>query len=457
MKKARGTQDFLPVDIVKWEYVENYFKNICQRFGFKEIRTPIFENTSLFKRGIGESTDVVSKEMYSAFNSREYYKFIQDKNLHTSSPDEVMKLFLSDKNRLTLKPEGTAPVVRAFVENKMYADAQPTKLFYNTPCMRHERPQAGRFRQFHQLGIEMFGADSPASDAEIIALAYTFLSEIGISNVEIRINSVGCSKCREKYNKLLIEYLETKKQNMCSTCLERLEKNPMRTLDCKNENCQENISDAPLMLDNLCEQCMEHMESVKNHLNIIKLPYIVDPMIVRGLDYYTKTAFEIVHNGLGAQNALCGGGRYNGLVEQIGGPEISGVGFGLGMERLMIALDVEGVKLPEPKRLDLYVVAVDESCATMATKIVHLIRQMGYSVDRDFLDKSVKAQMKYANKINAKYTMVVGQDEIDNDKYIVKNMDTGDEYTLSFKDIYNKDIYNMDEDIKNIIADIFES
>ncbi len=452
MKKPRGTQDFLPDDIVKLEYVENCFKEVCKKFGFKEIRTPIFESISLFKRGVGESTDVVSKEMYSAFNSREYYKYIKDKNLQTTSPQEAMQAFLSDKNRLTLKPEGTAPIVRAFIENKMYADTQPTKLFYNTPCMRHERPQAGRFRQFHQLGVEMFGVDSPASDAEIIALAYTFLDEIGISNIELRINSVGCPKCREKYNNILMEYLQIKKHNMCSTCLERLEKNPMRTLDCKSENCQENVADAPMIIDNLCDDCIEHMNLVKEHIHSVNISYTIDPKIVRGLDYYTKTAFEIVHSGLGAQNALCGGGRYNGLVEQIGGPEISGVGFGLGMERLMIALDAEGVKLPEQKRLDLYVVAVDQSCVTITTKIVQSIRKMGYSVDRDFLNKSVKAQMKYANKINARFTMVVGQDEIDNDKYTLKNMDTGDEHRLSFEDIDN-----MNEYVKNSIADILDN
>ncbi len=439
MKKPRGTQDFLPVDIAKWEYVEQYFKDICKRFGFKEIRTPIFENTSLFKRGVGESTDVVSKEMYTAFNSREFDKFISDKNLQNASPSEVMQKFLSDKNRLTLKPEGTAPVVRAFVENKIYADSQPTKLFYNTPCMRHERPQAGRFRQFHQLGIEMFGSDSPASDVEIINLAYTFLNELGISNIEIRINSVGCPKCRQKYNKILVEYLKSKQENMCATCLDRLEKNPMRALDCKNERCQENVSDAPMMLDNLCDECNEHMELVKEHLNIIEIPYIVDPKIVRGLDYYTKTAFEIVHNGLGAQNALCGGGRYNGLVQQIGGPETSGVGFGMGMERLMISLEAEGFEAPKAKDLDLYVVAIDKSCEIITTKITQFVRKMGYSADRDYMNRSVKAQMKYANKINARFTMIVGPDEIDTGKYSIKNMETGEKYDISADELFSTD------------------
>ncbi len=425
MKKPRGTQDLLPEMLIKWNYIEESFKKICKRYGFDEIRTPIFEHTSLFKRGVGESTDVVSKEMYSVFNLREYYQFIQNKHVENNLSHDVIDKFLADKNRLTLKPEGTAPVVRAFVENKLFANVQPTKLYYNTPCLRHERPQAGRYRQFHQLGIEMFGSDSPISDAEIITLAFEFLNDVGLKNIAIRINSVGCPKCRAKYNKMLLEYLEDKTDNMCDNCKNRVFKNPMRTLDCKNEQCQENIIDAPLMIDNVCDDCISHMEHVKAHLDILDISYMIDPKIVRGLDYYTRTAFEIVHKGLGAQNAICGGGRYNGLVEQLGGPKISGVGFGLGLERLIIALESEKVEFPKEYKPDLYIVSVDETCDKYVSKLVYNIRKMGLKVERDYLGKSVKAQMKYANKINARFTLVVGEDEIASGKYIVKNMETG--------------------------------
>ncbi|MGL5752050.1 MAG: histidine--tRNA ligase, partial [Paraclostridium sp.] len=309
-KAPRGTKDITPKDSYKWNYVENKFREVCALFGYDEIRTPVFEHTELFQRGVGETTDVVQKEMYT----------FEDKG----------------NRSMTLKPEGTAGVVRAFIENKMYADTQPTKLYYQTPCFRYERPQAGRQRQFHQFGIETLGSDKPSIDAEVIALAVQFFNELGLNNLETCINSVGCPTCRAEYNAKLKEYLEAKSDVLCETCNERKEKNPMRVIDCKNPVCKENIVDIPYMIDNLCDECTDHFGKVQEYLNEMDINYKVDKTIVRGLDYYKKTAFEIISNDIGAQSTVCGGGRYDGLVEQLGGPKgVSGIGFALGVERLL--------------------------------------------------------------------------------------------------------------------------
>ncbi|RBP39214.1 histidine--tRNA ligase [Garciella nitratireducens] len=398
-KAPRGTRDILPSQIYKWYFIENTIRELCERFGYKEIRTPEFEHTELFERGIGDSTDVVQKEMYS----------FQDKG----------------GRNITLKPEGTSPTVRAFVEHKLYAEAQPTKLFYITPAFRYERPQAGRLRIHHQFGIEVFGSQHPSVDAEVISVAMALYEKLGIKNLELHINSVGCPKCRIKYNKVLKEYLSSKLPKLCSTCKNRYERNPMRILDCKMENCQEELKDAPLMIDYLCEECLEHFQSVQNYLKRLNLHFVIDPKIVRGLDYYTKTAFEIITKEIGAQGTVCGGGRYDGLVEEIGGPSTPGIGFGMGLERLLLSLENKNISIKEPKGFDLFIATLGTKADEIAFKLIYSLRKSGIKVEKDFMNRSLKAQLKYANKINAKYVVIIGEEEIKKDRVILKNMDTG--------------------------------
>jgi histidyl-tRNA synthetase len=307
----KGTKDVLPDEVYKWHYVERAFADICERYGFREIRTPDFEHTELFKRGVGDTTDIVQKEMYT---------------------------WEQAKRSLTLRPEGTSPVVRAFVEHKLYAEAQPSKYYYNIPCFRYEKPQSGRLRAFHQFGIEVFGTNNMMADAEVIALGHDFLQEMGITDIELRINSIGCPNCRSKYREVLKDFLRPKYDCLCDTCKSRFDRNPMRILDCKSPEDQELVKDAPKMLDHLCDECREAFEELKADLDAMGIPYVVDPGIVRGLDYYTKTAFEFVTTAIGAQGTVCGGGRYDHLSEELGGPPIPGVGFGLGIERLLITM-----------------------------------------------------------------------------------------------------------------------
>ncbi|MBP3930766.1 MAG: histidine--tRNA ligase [Peptostreptococcaceae bacterium] len=409
-KAPRGTKDITPKDSYKWNYVENKFKEVCSLFGYEEIRTPIFEHTELFQRGVGETTDVVQKEMYT----------FEDKG----------------NRSMTLKPEGTAGVVRAFIENKMYADTQPTKLYYQTPCFRYERPQAGRQRQFHQFGIETLGSDKPSIDAEVIALAVQFFNELGLKNLETCINSVGCPTCRAEYNKKLKEYLDAKSDVLCETCNERKEKNPMRVIDCKNPVCKENLSDIPYMIDNLCDDCKDHFEKVKVYLDEMDINYKVDKTIVRGLDYYKKTAFEIISNDIGAQSTVCGGGRYDGLVEQLGGPKgISGIGFALGVERLLLTLESNNIEIPNTKSTDIFIATIGENAKTKSFKILKDLRENHISADGDHLDRSMKAQFKYSDKINAKYTIVIGDDELANDTVTLKDMSKSEQTTIKLSEI----------------------
>ena len=409
-KAPRGTKDITPKDSYKWNYVENKFKEVCSLFGYEEIRTPIFEHTELFQRGVGETTDVVQKEMYT----------FEDKG----------------NRSMTLKPEGTAGVVRAFIENKMYADTQPTKLYYQTPCFRYERPQAGRQRQFHQFGIETLGSDKPSIDAEVIALAVQFFNELGLKNLETCINSVGCPTCRAEYNKKLKEYLDAKSDVLCETCNERKEKNPMRVIDCKNPVCKENLSDIPYMIDNLCDDCKDHFEKVKVYLDEMDINYKVDKTIVRGLDYYKKTAFEIISNDIGAQSTVCGGGRYDGLVEQLGGPKgVSGIGFALGVERLLLTLESNNIEIPNTKSTDIFIATIGENAKTKSFKILKELRENHISADGDHLDRSMKAQFKYSDKINAKYTIVIGDDELANDTVTLKDMSKSEQTTIKLSEI----------------------
>ncbi|EFM64820.1 histidine--tRNA ligase [Peptostreptococcus stomatis DSM 17678] len=412
-KAPRGTKDIIPAEAYKWNYLEEKFRDLCRLYGYEEIRTPVFEHTELFKRGVGDTTDIVQKEMYT-FKDR------------------------GDRD-LTLKPEGTAGVIRAFIENKMYAETQPTKLFYITPCFRYERPQSGRQRQFHQFGVEAIGSDTPSLDAEVISLAMQFLGEAGLKDLTVSINSVGCPVCREEYNRLLKDYLATKADVLCDLCNDRRDKNPMRVIDCKNETCQANIVDIPLMADHLCDNCKDHFKQLKAYLDEMNIKYVVDKKIVRGLDYYKRTAFEIISNDLGAQSTVCGGGRYDGLVEQIGGPSgYSGIGFGLGAERLLLTLEANGVEIGNPNHTDIFVVTIGDKAKLKSFSILKDLRENHISADKDHLDRSLKAQFKYSNKINAKYTIVIGDDELDKDKATLKNMETGDQKLIKISELVNE-------------------
>ena len=412
-KAPRGTKDITPKDVYKWHYIEKKFREICALYGYEEIRTPIFEHTEVFARSVGDTTDVVQKEMYS-FTDR-------------------------GDRQLSLKPEGTAGVIRSFIENKMYADTQPTKLYYITPCFRYERPQAGRQRQFHQFGIEVLGSDGPSVDAEVISLAVQFFNEMGLNNLSVNINSVGCPTCREEYNRKLKEYLDQKVDVLCETCLERKDKNPMRVIDCKNPHCKENLQDIPFMIDHLCEDCKDHFDKLQTYLKEMDINYVVDKTIVRGLDYYKKTAFEIISNDIGSQSTVCGGGRYDGLVEMLGGPKgISGIGFALGAERLLLTLENNNIEIENPKSTDIYIATIGDAAKTKSFKLIKDLRTNHISADNDHLDKSLKAQFKYSDKLNAKYTVVIGDDELANDTAILKNMKTSEQTTIKLSELVDE-------------------
>lgn len=409
-KAPRGTKDITPKDAYKWNYVENKFREICSLFGYEEMRTPVFEHTELFKRSVGDTTDIVQKEMYS----------------------------FTDKGGrdITLKPEGTAGVVRAFIENKLYADTQPTKLFYITPCFRYERPQAGRQRQFHQFGIEALGSDKPSLDAEVIALAVQFFTEVGLKDLAVSINSVGCPTCRAEYNARLKEYLDAKSDVLCETCLERKDKNPMRVIDCKNPTCKENLNDIPFMVDHICDDCKDHFEKLQTYLKEMDINFVVDKTIVRGLDYYKKTAFEIISNDIGSQSTVCGGGRYDGLVEQLGGPKgVSGIGFAIGAERLLLTMENNNIEIENPYATDIFIVTIGDEAKTKSFKLLKDLRTNHISAENDHLDRSVKAQFKYSDKINAKFTIVIGDDELANDTATLKNMSTSEQTTIKLSEI----------------------
>lgn len=409
IRAPRGTKDVLPSEVYKWNYVENLFRSVCNRFGYKEIRTPIFEETRLFQRGVGETTDIVQKEMYS---------------------------FKDNGGReITLKPEGTAPVVRSFIENKLYSDPQPTKLFYVTPCFRYERPQAGRLRAFHQFGIEVFGTDDPSVDAEVISVAMHFFKELGLKNLELRINSIGCPDCRKRYNQVLREYLKEKLPNLCDTCKDRYDRNPMRIIDCKVESCKREIKDVPWMLDYICDTCKEDFDKLKENLSLMGIDYLVDPSIVRGLDYYTKTAFEIVSNKIGAQGTVCGGGRYDGLIEELGGPPTPGVGFGMGIERLLLTLDNNEISIPTPKALDVFIIATEENSRKEATRLLYQLREKGFSADKDYMNRSMKAQFKTADRLNVAYAIIVGEDELSRNAVLIRDMRIGEQTEVALSDV----------------------
>lgn len=405
----KGTKDVMPKEVYKWQFVEKKFKEICDKHGFKEVRTPMFEHTELFTRGVGDTTDIVEKQMYT-FNDYA-------------------------QRSITLKPEGTSPVVRAFVEHKIYADVQPTKMYYVIPCFRYEKPQSGRLREFHQLGIETFGTGNMMADAEIIALAYDFLNDLGIKDVELRINSIGCPSCRQKHREALRAFLQPKYDDLCETCKGRFERNPLRILDCKSPVCQELAKGAPMMLDYLCDDCADAFESLKENLTAMGIPFTVDPGIVRGLDYYTKTAFEFVSNNIGAQGTVCGGGRYDNLIHEIGGPDIPGVGFGLGIERLLLVMEANGIVIPEPDSIDVFISFMGDRGKNFGMKLMRELRLAGVKTEMDVLARNLKGQLKYADRLGAKYTVVVGDNELDEGAIILKDMAHSVQETVAIENI----------------------
>lgn len=402
IQKLKGTQDIIPGQVEKWQRLEKLAGNICRRFGYREIRSPIFEHTELFSRGVGETTDIVEKEMYT----------FEDKG----------------KRNISLRPEGTAGVVRAYIENKLYGEPDLTKLYYFGPMFRYEQPQSGRNRQFHQFGAEAIGSADPGLDAEAIALGFTFLREIGLKDVRIEINSVGTPAVRSVYREKIREFFAPVKDKLCKDCQSRYDRNPMRILDCKID--QKYGEGAPSILDYLDEECSVHFETVKSMLTDMEIPFDVNHRMVRGLDYYTHTAFEYKAAGIGAIDTVGGGGRYNGLVGEIGGQDQPGVGFALGVERILLLLEAQGVEFAKPESLDLYVIGLGEAAERAIVKLVHQLRLEGLSTEKDYQGRKIKAQMKSADRLHAAYVAILGDDELERGEITVKHMATGEQETL---------------------------
>lgn len=406
-KAIKGTKDVLPSEVYKNQYIEATCLTVAENFGYKEMRTPVFEHTELFQRGVGDTTDVVQKEMYT----------FDDKGGRS----------------ITLRPEGTAGAARSFLENGLSNEALPQKICYLTSCYRYEKPQAGRLREFHQFGIECFGATSPLADAEMIALAKQIFDELGVKDLHLELNSIGSPTCRAEYHKALKEYFASRVDELCDTCRDRLDRNPMRILDCKSPVCSEIAKDAPVVLDYLCDECKEHFEKTKSYLDAMNIEYIVNPQIVRGLDYYTKTVFEFVADSIGAQGTVCGGGRYDGLIEELGGQHTPSLGFAMGLERLQLVMEAQGCEFPEPSRPDLFIVAMGDKATLKAVEIAKDMRDEGYSVVYDLNGRSLRAQMKYADKINAKYNVVIGDNEVNTKSAVLKDMATGEQSEISLE------------------------
>lgn len=420
--RPRGTNDILPGQVEKWQYLEELTRQVCREYGYGEIRTPIFEHTELFARGVGETTDIVEKEMYT-FKDR-------------------------GERSITLRPEGTAAVVRAYLENKLYALPQPVKLFYIGPMFRYDRPQAGRFRQFHQFGVEAFGSNSPAIDAEVIAMAMDIYRRIGLTNLELHINSVGCPNCRPVLREKLQEYFRPHLAELCPNCQGRFDRNPLRILDCKSEKCQGIGKSAPTTLDTLCPDCQNHFEKVKEYLDAVGVKYIVDNRLVRGLDYYTNTAFEIMTKDIGAQSSIGGGGRYNGLIEDCGGSPTPGIGFALGLERILLTAERQGITFPVNRGPAVFVAGMGATAQTKSFALVQKLRRHGIPADRDYLDRSLKAQMKYAGKVEARLVIILGEEELSRNAAVVRNMQVGSQEEVPLDDIINyvQHVFNRKEE-----------
>ncbi len=429
----KGTQDVLPEQSAKWQYVEQKMLETAALFGFKEIRPPVFEHTEVFQKSVGDTTDVVQKEMYT----------------------------FTDKGgrSITLRPELTAGSVRAAIEHGLIHGALPVKVCYIGGCYRYEKPQAGRLREFHQFGVECFGAASPAADAEVISLAGHLLGGLGIDRLSLEINSIGCPTCRAKYHEALKAYFHAHEEALCSTCRDRLERNPMRILDCKSPVCSEIAAAAPVMLDYLCDDCAAHFEEVKAHLDAAHISYTVNPHIVRGLDYYTRTVFEFVSGDIGAQATVCGGGRYDGLIGQMGGGEVPALGFAMGIERLLLVMEAVGAPFPEEKRPDIYIAPMGARAGREATSLCTSLREEGFVALTDLCSRSIKAQMKYANKLGAAYTVVVGDSELDAGRAQLKNMETGEETEVTLPDgliaaVYEKSISGALSDLTDSVGEL---
>ena len=417
LKRPNGTEDILPGASEEWQALEGFLRRTAQVSGFREIRIPTFEQTELFSRGVGETTDVVQKEMYTV---------------------------TAKESTFTLRPEGTAGTIRAILQNGLLNEALPQRVYYILSCFRHERPQAGRLREFHQFGVEMAGSAEPTADAEVIALAHQIISELGVQDVELHINSIGCPECRKKYHEALREYFLPHRAQLCETCQERLDKNPMRLLDCKSPIDKEIGKEAPVILDYLCEDCNAHFEALKKNLDLLGIAYSVDPKIVRGLDYYTKTVFEFVTTSIGAQGTVCGGGRYDGLIGQLGGPATPALGFGMGLERLLLTLHNQGQSLAQPEPCCLYIVPMGEKAADKAMQLTAMLRREGTSAQTDVMGRSLRAQMKYADKIGARFTMVIGDNELEAGRADLKNMKTGEKISVQLDDSFAAAFFDIE-------------
>lgn len=409
-KKIKGTEDVLPKDSYRWQFVEDVMRKESAAYGFKEIRTPVFEHTELFARGVGQTTDVVQKEMYT---------------FDTKGGESV-----------TLRPEGTAGAARAVLEHGLVNDSLPIKASYFVSCYRYEKPQAGRLREFHQFGLECYGTQSPVADAELICAAQSIFDRLDIKQLRLEINSIGCPTCRAEYHKALKEYFYGYKDELCETCNSRLEKNPMRILDCKSPVCSKIAQGAPKITDYLCDECKEHFASVQKYLDAAGVEYTVNPTIVRGLDYYTKTVFEFVTDFIGAQGTVCGGGRYDGLIEELGGKHLPSLGFAMGIERLLMLMDKQGIEIPKPSTCDLYVAVMGESASLKSFEIIKAVRSCGLIAETDVVGRGLRAQMKYADKIGAKFSMVLGDNEIEQGKAVINNMSSGEQTEIVLDDTF---------------------
>lgn len=414
VKAPRGTKDLLPGEIEKWHYVEEIARKVCEIYGYREIRTPVFEHTELFLRGIGDTTDVVQKEMYT-FKDR-------------------------GGRSVTLRPEGTAAVVRAYLEHHLNNQAQPIKLYYLGPMFRYDRPQAGRMRQFHQLGIEAFGSNDPTLDAEIICYTWDFLTMVGLKGLQLKVNSVGCPDCRPEFGRALLEFMEQRRSSLCEFCQDRLERNPLRLLDCKERRCQELLSGAPSIHQYLCPECRDHFQKVQEYLDTAGISYQIEESLVRGLDYYTQTAFEVVLEGMGAQSSVAGGGRYNNLVEICGGPSVPGIGVAIGLERVLIALEKQGVELPIRQPWYIFVATAGEDpSGKLEREVMRLLvelRRLGYPAEKDFLSRSLKAQMKQAGRLGARFVIIIGTEELQEGKVILRDMEQGSQEEMTFQEMF---------------------
>ena len=409
-KKIKGTEDVLPKQSYRWQFIEKIMREESRAYGFKEIRTPVFEHTELFARGVGQTTDVVQKEMYT---------------FTTKGGESV-----------TLRPEGTAGAARAVLEHALDNEGLPIKASYFVSCYRYEKPQAGRLREFHQFGLEEYGTQSPAADAELICAAQSVLDRLGLDQIHLELNSIGCPECRAKYNQALREYFGQFKDRLCDTCLSRLEKNPMRLLDCKSPQDQELAKDAPKITDYLCEECENHFSEVKRYLDSAGVEYTVNPKIVRGLDYYTKTVFEFVTDCIGAQGTVCGGGRYDGLIEELGGKHMPSLGFAMGLERLLMVMDAQGIAIPDDDKCALYIATMGDDAKVKAFELLRRVRECGLIAETDVVGRGLRAQMKYADKIGAKYSLVLGDNELSDNKAKVKNMETGEQTELALDESF---------------------